>query len=528
MLDDVLGRYLDDLEEREFDAPFMALLRSMRYEDIHFLHGTFEFGKDFIAKRTDSDSTTQYTFQTKAGSIGLGEWSKLRGQIDLLRTNVLAHPNFDATFPRAAVLVITGRLVGGAPLAAQDYKKHLIELGEIGFEIWDRETLLSFIGTVPEVGLVGSVHAGFLGLIASIDMGQATDRDVEKYSRSWTIEDQPLWRSLVESAVIAQRFRNRDRLDLSCFTVMTAIRAIWHQGHGVEPPSAESIIASGLARAMFRQYASSLKIALGKTDVTPEKLIPMKDGPAAYVTYPIRCLRGAEMIALLGLLLLEDNKLEAEEITNQLCKFLSANPGVAHPISDRYAVSLVPIILLLSKFSRTAEVETYVRAVIKWVADRYENDSLGLAAPDASPQEEVNRLLGSCFDHVKLDRRPECYIATVILDLVSILGMGELYELAINDFLAVKAMPPTLEVGDGLSQYSFDGVDLRYEANAKYEVSWKPTDGWKVAPHHHRCPSSYYLGRISRLWDQLAVSAILRDRHFLLSCQQILSSSYGK
>ena len=69
MLDDVLGRYLDDLEEREFDAPFMALLRSMRYEDIHFLHGTFEFGKDFIAKRTDSDSTTQYTgsFQLTVG-----------------------------------------------------------------------------------------------------------------------------------------------------------------------------------------------------------------------------------------------------------------------------------------------------------------------------------------------------------------------------------------------------------------------------------------------------------------------------
>jgi hypothetical protein len=528
MLNDVLGRYFDDIEEREFDAPFMALLRGIEYKDIHFLHGTFEFGKDFIAKRTDSGVTTQYAFQTKAGSIDLGAWNKLRGQIDLLRTNVLAHPNFDSDLPRCAVLVTTGRLVGGAPLAAQDYNKHLIGLGEIGFEVWDRETLLSFLETVPEVGLVGSFQAGFLGLIASIDMGQATDRDVEKHSRSWAKEDESIWRSLVEATIIAQRLRNRDRLDLSCFTVMTAIRAIWHQEHGAEPPSAESITASGLARVMFRQYASSLRTALEKTDFKPEMLIPTRDGQAAYVTYPVRCLRGAEMVALLGLLLMEDDKLEAEEVTNQLCKFLSANPGVAHPISDRYAVSLIPIILLLSKFGRTAELDTYVRAVIKWVADRYDNDSVGLAASDASPQEEVNRLLGSCLEHIQLDRRPECYVATVILDLLSILGMGELYELAINDFLAVKAMPPILEVGDGLSQYALDGVDLRYEANAKYEVSWSPTDKWKVAPHHHRSPSSYYLGRISKTWDHLAVSAVLRDRHFLPSCQQILSASYGK
>jgi hypothetical protein len=525
MLDDVLGKYLNDLEEREFDAPFMALLQSMGYRDIHFLHGTFEFGKDFIAKRTDSERIIQYVFQTKAGNIALGEWNNLRGQVDLLRTNVLAHPNFDTALPRSAVLVTTGRLVGGAPLAAQDYKNYLISLGEIGFDVWDRETLLSFLKEIPEIGLIGSVQAEFLGLLARIDMGQPTDKDIEQYSRSWTHGEKSFWRSLVECAVIAQRLRSRHRLDLCCFTVMAAIRAIWLQEHGKEPPSTESIVASDLARAMFRKYASSIRNALRKADFTSEKLIPVKDGLAAYVTYPVLCLRAAEHIALLGLLMMEDDKTGAEEVTNQLCEFLSANPGAAHPISDRYAVSLIPIILLLSKFGRLSEVNTYVRAGVKWVADRYDNNSLGLAAPDASPREEVDRLLGSCFDHVKLDRRPECYIATVILDLVSILGMRELYELAINDFLAVRAMPPTLEVGDGLSQYSLDGVDLRYEANAKYETSWSPTDNWKVAPHHHRSPSSYYLGRILRSWDHLAVSAVLRDRHFLASCQHILAAS---
>jgi hypothetical protein len=38
----VLFHYLDSLEEREFDAPFIAMLRALRYFDIHFLHGAFE------------------------------------------------------------------------------------------------------------------------------------------------------------------------------------------------------------------------------------------------------------------------------------------------------------------------------------------------------------------------------------------------------------------------------------------------------------------------------------------------------
>ena len=63
MIADVVGSYLDSLEEREFDGPFMALLRSLGFRDIHFLHGSFEFGKDFIAKRDDQSGPTQLSFR---------------------------------------------------------------------------------------------------------------------------------------------------------------------------------------------------------------------------------------------------------------------------------------------------------------------------------------------------------------------------------------------------------------------------------------------------------------------------------
>jgi len=139
MLAAAIGNYIDSLTEREFDTPFMALLRLHGFTDIHFLHGAFEFGKDFIAKRKEDGIEYQYAFQTKAGDLGLSEWKECRGQIDMLRVNSLAHPNFDKAIPRKARFVTTGRLVGGAPLDAQEYREHLARLNESEFVAWDRD-----------------------------------------------------------------------------------------------------------------------------------------------------------------------------------------------------------------------------------------------------------------------------------------------------------------------------------------------------------------------------------------------------
>src|SRR5436309_5473 len=114
LLENVVANFLDAVGEREFDAPLIALLRSLGFRDIHFLHGGYEFGKDLIAKRDEDGTLKQYVFQSKAGNIALADWTAMKGQIDLLRTNELAHPAFDEELPRVAVLVLTGRLIGAA------------------------------------------------------------------------------------------------------------------------------------------------------------------------------------------------------------------------------------------------------------------------------------------------------------------------------------------------------------------------------------------------------------------------------
>jgi hypothetical protein len=102
MLANAVESYLNDLEEREFDVPFVALLRALGFLDNHHLHSPFEFGKDFIAKGKYGERLSQFTFQTKGGDIEMSDWYGCRGQIDLLRANSLAHPAFDRSVPRQA------------------------------------------------------------------------------------------------------------------------------------------------------------------------------------------------------------------------------------------------------------------------------------------------------------------------------------------------------------------------------------------------------------------------------------------
>jgi hypothetical protein len=528
MIADVIGNYLDNIEEREFDAPFMALLRAMGFHDIHFLHGAFEFGKDFIAKRTEAGTTSQYAFQTKAGNLNLSAWHECRGQLDLLRTNSLAHPAFDLNMPRQAVFVTTGRLVGGAPLAAQEYSAHLDQLREIGFSTWDRETLIEKMSNTPEAGLAGTSSGALLSLIGKIDEDAVQDFELEQFSRRWFAEnsDGGLARGGLEAAIIANRLRRQNRLDLASYVGLCLVRATWIRGHGTEPPREDLIRASDTGRKLFRQYANDLFARCDENLLDPGKFIQDHGEPSAFVTYPVRCMRVIEVLGLLGLLEREREIARSDEIAAFLVNFCEANPGSGHPVSDHWAVSLIAPVLLLWKTGHQDAVRALLTNVTKWIGDRYESDRPGLADARATQDKEIEYLLGSMFDPADLRRRLDSYTATIVLDLAAVLEISDIYELARNDFLAVRAMPSVLEVVDTAGQYLIDAGDLRFEPNMPYKDKWEPQDGWKVAPHHLRGPASLYLERVGRLWDQLAVVSVLRDRHFVASLRRIAVDSF--
>lgn len=202
MLDDAIAGFLAAVTEREFDEPLLALLRANGFDDIHYLHGSYEFGKDVIAKADRDGVRTQFVFQSKAGDLNLSGWTSIAGQLDLLRNDRHAHPNFDAALPRQAVLVLTGRLTGGAALAAQDYAERAIENGETPFEVWDRERLTELLVGSADALLAGAVGGPLLGLLAAIDDASVTEDQIETFSRFWLRSGEtPQPRSLVEAAL---------------------------------------------------------------------------------------------------------------------------------------------------------------------------------------------------------------------------------------------------------------------------------------------------------------------------------------
>jgi hypothetical protein len=524
LLTDAIASYVNTLDEREFDAPFLALLRLQGFTDIHFLHGSFEFGKDFLAKGIDEGKQTQFLFQSKAGDIDLSTWSKLRGQIDMLRTDSLAHPNFDKNLPRKAILVVTGRLVGGAPLAAQQYGEHLKALNELQFSTWDRDSLIDMLARDP-VCLSGS-SLELLQILGS-QHDQLNFAVLEKYSRSWirTSWITPNLRDSLEAAVIAGHCRRSNRLDLACYIALMLMRSTLATIHSQRPVPETAEVAIATSKVQFRHYARELWDECEGKFLEPDEILRVDGSPFPFVSYPVRCMRILELLGMLGLLEqeIDQNNQVPRKIAEYMERFIEANVGTTHLPSDRWAVSIVAASLLLAACGKIAVVQSFLTANTKWIADCYDEGSFGLAHTHATPAEETAYFLGSPFDYIELRERKESFAASTILDLTSVLELKDLYDTARNEFLAVDIVLPVIETDDDQSQYCLHTGSHRFEPNMPYEEYWKPVMGWKNAPHHGRGVDIYYTEVVGTSWDQLAISCVLRDRFFVKSWRRLLA-----
>jgi hypothetical protein len=519
LIENVVEDFLDSVAEREFDPAFLALLRGHSFRDIHFLHGQFEFGKDFIAKQDGGDSI-QFAFQSKAGDLNLGDWRALRSQLDETRRNALAHPSFDSSLPRRAVVVLTGRLVGGAALEAQEYGRYLVDEAETSFEVWDREKLVELLVAMPEAALAGApAEAQFLSVLGSVGTGKADQKNLEEYSRSWIAgecEPKSHLRAAIQLNILAEKLRRANRRDLAAYVCLTFIRAVWADCHGHEPAHEHALELADSTAELFDFYVDDLVSDWQDEWSDPRKFIDAHVEPLPLVTYPVRCLRFLELVGLLIWRRIEKGTdcIREVELIQRIC---SSHPGSKRPVSDRQAVALIPVILTMAFGTREALID-YIKSITKWVCDQYDA-GWGLASHEASPLEEIEYLLGPPLENIEREKREASYVCSVLADMCSVLELRETLDDVINEFLAVGALPQIVEAADTAGQYLRKSSDLRWEVNVPYETpSSKAT--WESAPHHSR-NSDYYLQRIGRCWHHLAVSAVLRDRHFVSTLRQL-------
>jgi hypothetical protein len=512
LLDDAVAAFLDSVTERSFDEPLVALLRSLGFTDLHLVHGQREFGKDVIGRRDGA----QWALQSKAGDIGQAEWRAITGQLDELRLVNLGHGSFNTCLPRHPVLVTTGRLVGNAPDLYRDYNERARQRGEPELDLWTKDTLIGYLSGDPEALLRGWIDGQLLAALGSADRS-ATMADLESFYLRWADWDTGRLASVgvIEASLIGERLRTAKRLDLACHTALCLVRASWTSGSDNDA----STIPADAAGALFETYARELWDERGT--LLDEKWLVGYSGFAAWVSYPVRCSRIAEILGLLSIRLQNADPELSAQIARWLTEFAVAQPGTAHPISDQYAVSLIPFVIATATNDHSAAMQLLHRATV-WLADRYERDALGLAGVDASPVEEIERLLGSPFEVVDRPRERASLIATVLLDLACLLGAHPLYADIYNDIRAVGIYPYTLRMADGTDQFLRMGESNLIDPNVDFA---EEIDGDKETAPHHLDASGQRLCESGRVWDLLAISSALRDRYYYRALDLLVHAS---
>jgi hypothetical protein len=502
LLEGPVDAFLDSVSERAFDEPLLALLRAEGFERVRLTHGSAEFGKDAIAQRGGE----QWAWQSKAGNVGQADFRQMTGQLDELRLSNYAHPDFDPTLRRRPVLVTTGRLTGNAPLSLREYNERARARDEPELEHWGRDILVGKLAGNPDAVLRGSVDGQLLGLLGGVEEGRVDMDAIEVFSRRWASWDAPRLAGLAitECALLCERLRMQERLDLACHLALCAVCGTC--AATVAADDGEEAIEA--AAGVFEHYGRLLWERCNPEMLRDDHWI----GPAgmgAWMTYPVHCVRLAEFVSLLGLRVRDQDRELTSAIAEWLISFLRAQPGAAWPISDRYAVSLIPFTLMLRQSSEPATVQDLLTRATVWLCDRYELGELGLAGHDAAPREEIERVLGAPFESVDRKRRRSSLVAAVLIDLCAVLRLKRLYADVHNDVRAVNAFPSVLIPGEGAERYQRTAFHHRWDYNPDYGDELSETE--PAAPHLASIdPAQAPMDA----WRLLAVSSALRDRYF--------------
>lgn len=511
MLSDASAAFLDSATEREFDQPFLALLRDQGFDAPKLTHGAFEFGKDFIARKDG----LQWVFQSKAGDIGTGEWRSIKAQVDELRLSDYAGPEFDPSLDRVAVLVTTGKITGGAPLRIAEYNQQAKARGEIEVRTWEREDLVGYLTARPDAVLSGSFDGGLHTILGAIDRGSVSFEAIDQLAQRWDTfpHEKLIGMGVVELSIVANRLKEINRLDLACHLAACFVRASW----AGESTHEDSVFAANIGAEIFDTYANELWSRCDEKCLEPREFLYSSASSAdsafaEWATYPVRCCRLIEILGLWILRLRPSDPPLAQTVASWLARFVVAQPGAAHPLGDRYAVSPIPALVALIRDHPESAQHLLVKTAI-WMCDHYDRGQIGLAPLVASPREEIERAFGGAYEQVQLERRDASQLAAVLLDVSAILFDIKMFADIRNDQLAVRLVPEVLRCKPDGHQFSLDSLDNRWDLNPEYPDDPQPGDLESIN-HHKNDPASAELVELGRAWDLLAASSSLRDRHF--------------
>jgi hypothetical protein len=361
-------------------------------------------------------------------------------------------------------------------------------------------------------GLFASPSAALPRIVGKIATQDTTDRELENllaaFIPSSTTSLTQVYRNTLDNAICIDSLIRQDMP----FQAMTAALS------GVRIAATLAYSAKGEAHELMTEAMHAF-IRLGDAQFSDLLSYPTDTerwfkwiGGAAeqIITYPVTCLRIIEFLGLASLYARHIGQpTEAEKYAHLCDAVVSSQEGCFHPISDRYAASLIPPLIALYASGRASTATRMLRGVTKWVCDQYERSDFGLAGPHSTPEEEVRQFLGYAFDWIDLQPRRDSLIAVALIDFAYVF-LPEQYELILNEFLAVNTLPATLHALDAPQSLTVQGEGIQSLFNIKYP----PAPQNELLAHHRLQPTPRTPECVGGPVALLALACLARDRLF--------------
>ena len=520
MLRNVLEDYLERVKEREFDLPLLLLLPAMGFYDVHFTHGPVEFGKDIIAKKREGDTEVQYSLQSKAGDITQSAWrNEVRGQLETALWSSLSHPNFDKTLPHQVALLSTGDLRHNAAIEFQEFNDTIRERQQWRPVLfWGKQNLVDLLiehglSEAYRATAEGFVEFGrFFLLYARALQGLITVHEIEEYSRQWSGEDVQHDRRLllgaIESEVLAEQCLRRGLVYEAAQLHLARLRLLCELTYSEAPEELQELWNEAVQRLyqIRANYADRVHNAWS----IERDMVKTWFGDVYMTTYPVQCARIMELASLAYFT--ADTKEDQERHSAFVREFLDREPGCAHPISDRSAISIVVATLVMIGAGHSDDAARFLEKTTVWLCDRYQ-DGMGLAGVEANEQSETNTLLGYPFEFIDIAPRHDSLLATALMDLAAFLGEPELYGDIVNDVKAVRIHAEYWQARDTAGACRFEGDDvLHYPSVWFADVLHGSAE--EYAEHLIAESELFRFVGVFGPVSAVAIAALLRDRYF--------------
>lgn len=497
-LADAVAAYVERLTEREFDAPFIALLHHLGYTDVHLTHGQYEYGKDFIARKVDDGQEVHWCFQTKAGDIKSAQLRvEVQPQILLMRAGTVVHPSFDKDLPRRIVVVTTGRLVGSAGSEFDQVENYFKSLGQPTADLWDIDTLVPDLVSTLVARNGVRTQARLLEMVGRLQNMRGSRADIAGLAAAWVAPGTSAkehWRDALTACLLASTASKAGREDLAQEAAWHLVRAYHRALERGETPNSQLLDVAHLAfDAVASEVWDQIRAAGDPVAVTSRATSAV----AAFVVHPIKVARLCETLSMLALARLDAGRTEeAAELLDFIASLVQATPALTHPVGEEWTFSLLATTVALAAGDHRALARTLIEQAAIWLLDWTETGVL-LPRVGASPEEVVDRMLGAPYRPTRAPGNKSMYSFAVLADLAALLGEEALMGDIVNDLDALRAMA-TLVVPTGVET-----------GRRVARVEYSTTPAW--ASHHHSLTTEDW--PVSSWFQSLEIWATFRDRH---------------